>query len=260
MIRGVAVTVPAADEEERMARCLGSIAVAARVLQARTGIPARVIVALDSCHDRTAAVCADFPGVSTVTLARRNAGAARRAAATVALARSGRPGELWLASTDADSQVPADWLAGMIAESRRGTDLVLGTVLPGPDLSPAVRSRWLSRQHLRDGHPHVHGANLGIRDSAYAAIGGWQPLASGEDAELARRAAVAGWLAISRTAAIPVVTSVRRDGRAPGGFSSYLRALGEPAATSALAAGPRGTWRPLSGRGLARSRGEKACA
>lgn len=239
MIRRVAVTVPAADEERRMFRCLTSIAVAARVLGARAGIPVRVIVALDSCRDRTAVICAEFPGVSTVTVAGRNAGAARRAAAAEALAHADRPAELWLASTDADSQVPADWLDAMIAESRRGADLVLGTVLPGPDLSPALRSRWLGRQHLRDGHPHVHGANLGIRGSAYTAIGGWQALASGEDADLARRAAAAGWLVISRTAAIPVVTSVRRAGRAPGGFSSYLRALGEPA----------GVWPDGTGKG-----------
>jgi cellulose synthase/poly-beta-1,6-N-acetylglucosamine synthase-like glycosyltransferase len=234
VIRRVAVTVPAVDEERRMARCLASITVAARVLAAAAGIPVRVIVALDGCRDQTAAICAAFPGVSTVTLASRNAGAARRAAAAAALAAGGRPSELWLASTDADSQVPPGWLTGMIAESRAGADLVLGTVLPGPDLSPAVRARWLARQHLHDGHPHVHGANLGIRGSAYTAIGGWQALASGEDADLARRAAAAGWAAISRTAAIPVVTSVRRDGRAPGGFSSYLRALG-PAAAPVLA-------------------------
>jgi hypothetical protein len=114
----------------------------------------------------------------------------------------------------------------MVAAARRGTDLVLGTVLPGPELSPAVRARWLARHHLRDGHPHVHGANLGIRASAYLALGGWQPLATGEDADLAQRAAAAGYLSISRTAAIPVVTSVRRAGRAPRGFSNYLRALG----------------------------------
>jgi hypothetical protein len=73
----------------------------------------------------------------------------------------------------------------------------------------------------------VHGANLGIRADAYLALGGWLPLVAGEDADLARRAAAAGWLAISRPAGIPVVTSARRAGRAPRGFSSYLRALAD---------------------------------
>lgn len=103
---------------------------------------------------------------------------------------------------------------------------MLGTALPGPDLSPAVRAEWLRRHHLRDGHPHVHGANLGIRGDAYLGLGGWRPLATGEDTELAARAAQAGHPGITRTASIPVVTSIRRAGRAPSGFSSYLRALG----------------------------------
>jgi hypothetical protein len=80
----------------------------------------------------------------------------------------------------------------------------------------------------------VHGANLGIRGDAYLALGGWQPLVTGEDVDLARRAALSGHLRVSRTASIPVVTSVRRVGRAPRGFSSYLRALGGlPAAVPA---------------------------
>jgi glycosyltransferase involved in cell wall biosynthesis len=227
VIRHVAVIVPAADEEQRIGRCLASIATAARHLSRReAGIGVRVIVTLDSCQDATAAICATFPGVSTVAITSRNVGAARRAGTQAALAhRAGPPGELWLASTDADSAVPADWLTAMVGAAGRGVHLVLGTVLPGAGLSPAVRARWLAGHQLRDGHPHVHGANLGIRADAYLALGGWPPLAAGEDADLARRAAAAGWLRVSRTAAIPVVTSVRRAGRAPRGFSSSLRAL-----------------------------------
>lgn len=223
----MAVVIPAANEEHRIARCLASIGVAARHLARRGGgLRTEIIVTLDGCRDGTAAICASLPGVTTVTTTGRNVGAARRAGTRAALSgRAGPPSELWLASTDADSQVPADWLTVMVAAADRGARLVLGTVLPGPDLSPAVRAQWLARHHLRDGHPHVHGANLGIRGDAYLALGGWPPLASGEDTELARRAAAAGWLAISRTAVIPVVTSVRGEARAPRGFSSYLRAL-----------------------------------
>jgi hypothetical protein len=61
----------------------------------------------------------------------------------------------------------------------------------------------------------VHGANFGIRGDSYLSLGGWPPLVTGEDTELGRRAARAGHLRISRTASIPVVTSVRQDGRAP---------------------------------------------
>jgi glycosyltransferase involved in cell wall biosynthesis len=227
VIRDVAVIVPAANEEHRIARCLTSIEVAVQHLsRGDPGIRARVVVALDGCGDATAAICATFPAVSTVTTTARNVGAARRAGTLAALSdRAGPAGELWLASTDADSAVPADWLTAMVTAAGCGAGLVLGTVLPGPGLSPAARAQWLARHHLRDGHPYVHGANLGIRADAYRALGGWRPLATGEDTDLARRAAAAGWLPISRTAAIPVVTSTRRTGRAPRGFSSYLRAL-----------------------------------
>jgi hypothetical protein len=78
---------------------------------------------------------------------------------------------------------------------------------------------------LGDSHPHVHAANLAIRADGYAAIGGWRPLRSGEDEDLAARATAAG-LRIHRTGRLPVRTSTRPYGRAPYGFSSYLRALG----------------------------------
>lgn len=226
MIRRVAVVIPAANEEQRIARCLAAVGAARRRLASHAGLQAEVIVVLDSCRDATAAICATFPCVTTITTTSQNVGAARRAGTAAALRRRAGPArELWLASTDADSEVPADWLTAMVAEAGRGADLVLGTVLPGPDLSPPARARWLAGHQLRNGHPHVHGANLGIRADAYLALGGWQPLVTGEDADLARRGAAAGTVRLSRIAAIPVVTSVRRTARAPRGFSSYLRAL-----------------------------------
>lgn len=182
----------------------------------------RIVVVLDGCQDRTAVIAAASREVQAVAVTAGSAGAARRAGVSAALAGAGPPDELWLANTDADSQVPISWLTGMLAEARLGAHLVLGTVLPGRDLGPRTRAEWLSRHHLRDGHPHVHGANFGIRADAYLNLGGWPQVVTGEDIELARRAARTGHLRISRTAAIPVVTSVRPDGRAPRGFSSYL--------------------------------------
>jgi hypothetical protein len=112
-----------------------------------------------------------------------------------------------------------------VAEARRDAHVVLGTVLPGPGLPAGMRAAWRSRHHLREGHPHIHGANFGIRADAYMALGGWPPLARGEDVDLARRAASAGHLRVSRTASIPVITSSRTAGRAPGGFARYLSSL-----------------------------------
>jgi Glycosyl transferase family 2 len=218
------VVIPAANEERRIGRCLTAIAAARRHLcQSNPAIAARTVVVLDSCDDRTAMITAASPDVETVAITAGSAGSARRAGVSVALAGAGPPGELWLANTDADSQVPVNWLTGMVTEARLGAHVVLGTVVPGPDLEPQIRAAWLGRHQLHDGHPHVHGANFGIRADAYLNLGGWPPAPADEDTELARRAARAGHLRISRTALIPVVTSVRRDGRAPRGFSGYLR-------------------------------------
>jgi len=225
VIRRMAVIIPAADEEEHIGDCLSAIRAAAGCLHRRTGIPVRVILVLDRCLDQTAAIARRSAGVELITVSARNVGTARRAGARRALTGPGRVSELWLASTDADSQVPVRWLTGMLAEARAGVHLVLGTVVPGPGLGPARRRDWAGRYELRDGHPHVHGANLGIRGDAYLALGGWPALPTGEDAELARRARAAGHVRIARIAAIPVVTSTRWSGRAPQGFSGYLRDL-----------------------------------
>ncbi len=231
MIRRVAVVIPAADEEERIGRCLACVRVArSQLSRSHPRVSTEIIVVLDGCRDGTAAIAAVAGDVRTVPIAAGNVGAARRAGASAALAAPGSPGELWLASTDADSRVPPGWLTRMLGEAQLGAHLVLGTALPDDDLGPAARAEWLRRHHLRDGHPHVHGASLGIRGDAYLALGGWRPLASGEDVDLARRASSAGHLRIARTAAIPVLTSARREGRAPRGFAGYLQALGTAAA------------------------------
>jgi glycosyltransferase involved in cell wall biosynthesis len=232
LIRRIAVIVPAANEEQRIGKCLSSIRAArAHLYRCSAGIRIRIVVALDGCDDLTSDIAAARGDVQPVMITAGNVGIARRAGASAVLAGAGPLDELWLANTDADSEVPVNWLTSMMAEARLGAHLVLGTVMPGPGLPPAAREQWVSRHRLRDGHPYVHGANLGIRGDAYLALGGWQPLATGEDADLARRAANTGHLRISRIASAPVMTSARHQGRAPRGFSSYLRDL-DPAGTS----------------------------
>jgi glycosyltransferase involved in cell wall biosynthesis len=224
LIRRVAVVIPAANEERRIGRCLSAVAAARRHLyHTNPAIAVRAVVVLDGCQDRTAMIAAASRDVHTVVITLGSVGAARRAGVSAALVGAGPPSEMWLANTDADSQVPVNWLTGMVTEAHLCAHVVLGTVVPGRDLGPRSRAEWLSRHHLRDGHPHVHGANFGIRADAYLNLGGWPSVVTGEDTELARRAARTGHLRISRTASIPVVTSVRQDGRAPQGFSSYLR-------------------------------------
>jgi glycosyltransferase involved in cell wall biosynthesis len=232
MIRRVAVIVPAANEEARIGRCLTSVAAArSNLYRGRVSAQVQILVVLDNCADQTASIAKRFADVGPIAISASNVGAARRAGAAAAL-HTGRPSEIWMASTDADCEVPADWLTIMLALARQGTHLVLGTVLPGHRLDAVTRDKWLARHHLRDDHPHVHGANLGIRGDAYLALGGWPPLMTGEDAHLAGRAAQASHLRIVRTASIPVTTSPRTAGRAPRGFAGYLRDLATAGATA----------------------------
>ncbi|MBN1095312.1 hypothetical protein JKP76_04220 [Blastococcus sp. TML/C7B] len=79
-------------------------------------------------------------------------------------------------------------------------------------------------------HPHVHGANLGVRGSAYCAAGGFPPLAVSEDVALVEALVGAGRVVL-RTPVSPVATSSRRAPRAEGGFGTDLDRLATDAAT-----------------------------
>jgi hypothetical protein len=70
----------------------------------------------------------------------------------------------------------------------------------------------------------VHGANLGFRASSYLTAGGFPPVPTGEDHALVA-ALAAGGSRVLRTGALPVITSARRDPRAPNGFGDYIAGL-----------------------------------
>lgn len=238
----LAVVVPAHNEARLIGRCLASLQASAEQLRRSVIDPPEVqlVVVLDACTDATDRAVAGVPGVRTVRVDEHRVGAARRAGAEAVLAMapgtSGRTDRMrqpdgrrvWLASTDADTAVPAHWLCGMVQLARGGADLVLGTVEPGRGLPAEVLRRWQSGYHSGDGHRHVHGANLGISGAAYRLLGGWPATAIDEDVVLVRRAEAAG-LNIVRTGALRVCTSSRRTGRAPGGFAEYLATLARPA-------------------------------
>lgn len=225
MIRTIGVVIPVADEQELLARCLTAVQDSARELHCRAaGVVVRVVVVLDACTDDSAGIASAF-AAETVVVQERRVGSARRAGCDRLVASGSATDELWLANTDADSLVPRDWLTGMFDEAEQGADVVLGTVRPETDLPGGLLARWLNRHVRTSGHPHVHGANFGIRASAYQRLGGWPQLATGEDQVLADRAAAVPGVHVARTGRFPVATSARLNARAPYGFSSYLRGL-----------------------------------
>lgn len=225
-ISEVVVVIPAKDEEELLPRCLESVSVATRVLaEAAPAVRTRVTVVLDGCSDGSAAVVSGWPQVRAVEAEAGSAGAARHLGILHALSCvESRNDRVWIATTDADSRVPSDWLVEQLALAESGVGLVLGTVVPDPaDLEPDRLAAWHGAHRLADGHSHVFGANLGVRADVYAAAGGFPPQLSGEDQTLALAAKALGvrWRA---TDSCRVVTSGRLRGRAPGGFADYLAA------------------------------------
>lgn len=213
----IGVLVPAHDEAGHLAACLRSLAIAA-AHPGLAGEPVQIIVALDACADGSAEVCARM-ATETLSLQARCVGAARAAAAGVLLER----GAAWLASTDADSEVPADWL---VAQRGAGADVFCGVVDLGA-LAPQqawLRSCFQRSERWGEGHGRVHGANLGVSAAAYRRAGGFAAQRCSEDVDLVRRLEAAG--ASIRWASAPVVTtSSRLSGRAVGGFADHLASL-----------------------------------
>jgi glycosyltransferase involved in cell wall biosynthesis len=227
-IEAIGVVVPAHNEETLLASCLLALGRASLVLP----VPVHALVAADACTDQTAAVARDL-GAHVIRIGARRVGAARAAGMRelLRLTAGWDPAAVWLATTDADTIVPPDWLWRQLRYADRGWDVVLGTVTVADweDHPAQVPAAFAARYEFGDRpHPHVHGANFGIRASAYLAAGGFRPLATAEDHALLADATQAGCL-ILQANDIPVQTSARRSGRAPHGFSQLLLtlALGE---------------------------------
>ena len=213
MKQRIGVVIPARDEEELIGRCLAAVVEAAR----HVPLPVDITVVADGCLDRTTAVARSFRGVRVIELESSNVGTARAAGARTALAR----GAHWLANTDADSVVPPNWLAHQFALDVAGWDVVIGTVRPDfAELEPAQREAWLATHRRGEPNGHVHGANLGVRASAYLQAGGYRTLPEHEDVDLVER--LAGFRTIASDEA-EVTTSARRFGRTPGGYARFLR-------------------------------------
>ncbi len=165
----------------------------------------------------------DWPEVEVVTSSHGQVGAARAAGARQALLDvPGHPPADWIACTDADSAVPVDWLATQLSHAMADTDLLLGLVRPDPmELEPDLMGDWIQAHQLTEGHPHVHGANFGIRAEMYVRTGGFARVAAHEDVLLTAEVRERDGLVVS-TASSPVLTSARTSGRAPVGMATYL--------------------------------------
>jgi glycosyltransferase involved in cell wall biosynthesis len=228
----VGVVIPARDEARHAERAIAALKRAFDHPVLRRS-ELRAVVVDDSSTDTTAERAAAALGRrgEVVRVGLGSAGGARQAGFRVLCDASAglEDDAVWLATTDADSVVPPDWLARQLRWWRAGADAVAGVVVPTSwdEQPPIVRRRYeahMARLGSRFGHPHVYGANLGLSKAAYLGTGGVPPVPTGEDHALWRcipRDAVA-----LKVADVVVATSARREGRAPGGFSALLRSFG----------------------------------
>lgn len=135
----------------------------------------------------------------------------------------------WLASTDADSQVPENWLGAHLDALHAGWDAMTGTVRVGDWAGHRPSTEhWFHEVYERPraaptdvAHHHVHGANLGVCATSYRTVGRFPPLTTGEDVAMIAQLDRTGHH-IRGTRAVPVLTSARLSGRAPHGFAAYL--------------------------------------
>jgi glycosyltransferase involved in cell wall biosynthesis len=224
----IAVVIPARDEQELLPRCLHSIQEARLLLPSH--ITSDLIVVADQSADDTFGIAQSLTQ-SSGTVFEIEAGCVGTARATGvkrALARyKGPRNRCWLANTDADCEVPATWLKDQVTFADAGFAAVAGII----DVDSFAEHESFVTERFRlsylvnaDGtHPHVHGANFGVRADVYLQAGGWQDLSTAEDHDLWRRLKIGRHRRIS-AARLCVLTSGRRIGRAPLGFAGALAA------------------------------------
>lgn len=226
MITRVGVVVPARDEQDLLPQCLGALCEAVERLTVERDIAVTIVVVLDTCSDDSAAIVAPYDDVTALAIEAGSVGLARAAGCAEVLRRHApdSPSTLWLASTDADSRVPAHWLLRQIELAEQGAELILGTVTVDDwtDHPPQLAQQWAAGYVTHDGHPHVHGANVGCRADAYLEVGGFPGLSSDEDVALV--SALADRVTV-RVGDMAVSTSARLRSRATGGFATFLAQL-----------------------------------
>jgi len=232
-IEYICVVIPARNEADAIADCLAAVAVASSAIP--DSVTVSVTLVADRCTDSTVSrAVGSWSGQGSLRIIEANAGSAGRArdigfmSADTEAAPDLR--RTWVVTTDADSQVPSDWLESHLAYANSGFDGVAGTIdildwEALPDCAARSYRRMLAEARTADGqHGDVFGANLGIRASALHAVGGFPDVGYGEDHAV--------WSALRRygfrlvaPAALVVRTSGRFAGRAHGGLADLLGRL-----------------------------------
>jgi glycosyltransferase involved in cell wall biosynthesis len=234
-IDAIVVAVPAQNEEQRIVAAVRCILAAAAAIDPLVNVS--LSVAADSCTDGTSHLLStldnDRSVVRVVGGSWNSAGGARHAAVmhgleSIGVSEDRMAQRTWIATTDADSHVPADWLTSQLRLAELGYDAVAGTVeLIDDDDQTADLVELFARNYIVDPvgtHTHVHGANMGIRASAYLTVGGFQAVTTSEDRLLWNELVRSDYRVVSPVH-VRVATSGRLKGRVVGGFADAISNL-----------------------------------
>lgn len=209
----ISFSIPAYNEETRIARCLESVQ--KEIARARYEKDAEVIVVNNASTDRTKEIASKFPGVRVVDETRKGLTWARQAGFVAST------GEL-VANVDSDTMLPPGWLDTVMREFERDPNLV---ALSGPfiyyDL-PAISRFWvkcfygigyatyLANKHILRVGAMLQGGNFVVRRSAMEKIDGFDTSINfyGEDTDVARRLNKVG--NVKWTFRLPMYASGRR--------------------------------------------------
>lgn len=214
----VSVVIPAHNEESWLPTCLAAF-------RNQVDAPAFELIVVDNAStDQTATVAREL-GAVVVTESRPGVSFAREAGF-----RASR-GQI-IATSDADSSVPSDWLSSIVKyfEAHPTVVAVGGPVaydFAEPQLKKIINRaipvlHEIDRQ-VHHGKVHFVGANFAVRRSAFEEIGGFSTsLARGEDLDLAHRLAKVGQ--VDFVPEIVVTTSDRRfRSEGPQALLSYFQ-------------------------------------
>jgi glycosyltransferase involved in cell wall biosynthesis len=224
VIRAV-VVVPAHNEEQLIGACVAALENQVGIARAEY----EVIVVLDRCTDATAENALKAGDVRLIRSRGAGVGHARRTGMDLAATLLDPLG--LIATTDADSTPAPDWLITQLEAIDGGAQAIGGRVEVGAhDLPPQALQRRAqdAPRRLRaiagagrKEHHQFSGASIGVTAATYAKVR-FEPRPALED-EGFERALTRQGVPIERLAAVKVVTSGRREGRAPRGLAVDLK-------------------------------------
>jgi hypothetical protein len=241
-VNSAVIAIPVRDEAKRIGTCLAA-------LSRQTTPACHIVLLLNNCTDGTAEVIKAQPsGPHQLHIVEcrlegpsASAGVARSLAMDYAASLLS---EGVILSTDADAQVPENWVEANLQAIEEGADAVCGQSVIDP-IEALLIPEHLHKDDAREvaygrlldeiasivlpdpadpwpRHREDSGASLAITASMFRRIGGVPPRASGEDRALIAMLRFID-ARVRHDPRIRVVVSGRTEGRAPGGMADTIR-------------------------------------